>query len=431
MKPITVLVFPCGSEVGLELNRSLKDISFITLIGGSSVPDHGRWEFEHYIGNVPYITNADFIDGLNKVIEKYHIDFIYPTIDAVVLKLAEIREHLHAKVLVSSVETAEICGNKRKTYEKLKGEYFLPHIYHSPEEIQNWPVLLKPAVSCGSIGVKIVEDSSVLTEELKLRNTEQVICEYLPGMEYTVDCFTDRYGRLKYCAHRSRRRVRNGMSVNSVLESDSPEIKNIAERINLRLKFRGAWYFQVKLSKTNEFKLMEVAARIAGTMCVSRARGVNLPLMTIFDALGCDVDALPQFQYVETDRDIGNCYKVDLDFDELWIDYDDTIIVHDKVNLSAISLIYKCLNRNIPVYLITKHRKNIYESLDVRKISRSIFREIIQVKQDERKIDYMHPGTKALYVDDSFAEREMVYKTFGIKTMGVDSLEILLNGAMM
>lgn len=225
MKPITVLVFPCGSEVGLELNRSLKDISFITLIGGSSVPDHGQWEFEHYIGSVPYITDTDFVDKLNRIIEVNHIDFIYPTIDAVVLKLAEVRASLQAKVLVSPVETATVCGNKRKTYEILKGEYFLPQVYHSPEEIKEWPVLLKPAVSCGSVGVQIIEDISVLKEELKSRNMEQVVCEYLPGMEYTVDCFTDRHGRLKYCAHRSRRRVRNGMSVNSILEADSPEIK--------------------------------------------------------------------------------------------------------------------------------------------------------------------------------------------------------------
>lgn len=431
MRPITVLVFPCGSEVGLELNRSLKDISFITLLGGSSVSDHGRWEYKNYVGNVPYITDPDFIDKINEIITEYNIDFIYPTIDAVVLKLAEVRKKLRAEVLVSPVETAEICGNKRKTYEALKGEDFLPHVYQRPEEVEEWPVLLKPAVSCGSVGVKIIESMAELQQELSVRRDEQVICEYLPGMEYTVDCFTDYKGKLKYCAHRSRRRVRNGMSVNSVLEPDSSAIREIGEKINAHFTFRGAWYFQVKLSKHKEFKLMEVAARIADTMCVSRARGVNLPLMTIFDALGCDVDALPQFRYVETDRDISNCYKVDLDFDELYIDYDDTIIVHDRVNLSSIALIYKCINRHIPVYLITKHRKDIYASLKERKIGRELFDKIIHVPADENKIDHMNPGAKALYIDDSFAERKAIWDKFGIKVLGVENIEMLLNGVMM
>ena len=32
MRHVNILVFPCGSEVGLEINKSLKDISFITLL---------------------------------------------------------------------------------------------------------------------------------------------------------------------------------------------------------------------------------------------------------------------------------------------------------------------------------------------------------------------------------------------------------------
>lgn len=431
MHPINVLIFPCGSEVGLELNRSLKDISFITLYGGSSVPDHGRWEYERYIGDIPYITDKDLIPKLNEIINTYHIDFIFPTIDSVVLKLAEIQQFLNAKVLTSCLETVKICSSKKRTYDFLAGEPFMPRVYSDVKAIREWPVLLKPAVGCGGQGVKIIYSRNELLEELNHRDAEQVICEYLPGMEYTVDCFTDHRGKLKYCAHRSRRKVKNGMSVNSVLEPESKEIWEIGKRINEKLKFRGVWFFQVKLSKNNEFKLMEIATRMAGTMCVSRARGVNLPLITIFDAAGCEVSPLPQFDYVETDRDISNCYKVDLDFDELYIDYDDTIIVHDKVNLMAISLIYKCLNKGIPVYLVTKHAKNIHKSLKERKICEDIFTEIIAVKMQEKKIDYMHPGARALYVDDSFAERKMVWEKFGIKVMGVDSLEVLLNGVMM
>ena len=62
MQHKNILVFPCGSEVGLEINKSLKDISFITLFGGSSVSDHGLWEYENYIPNIPYITDNEFID---------------------------------------------------------------------------------------------------------------------------------------------------------------------------------------------------------------------------------------------------------------------------------------------------------------------------------------------------------------------------------
>lgn len=428
MKNIKVLVFPCGSEVGLEINKSLKDISFITLYGGSSVADHGEWEYENYIGTIPYITDDHFVEKLNEIIDRYHIDYIFPAFDAAVLKLSECRDDLHAEVLTSSKEAVQTCRSKEKTYEKLAGAYFLPKVYLSPDEVQEYPVLMKPAVGQG---VKLIPDEETLKFELEHRAEKQVVCEYLPGMEYTVDCFTDRYGVLKYCAHRSRRRIKNGISVNSVLEPESEEVQKIAKEINARMSFRGVWFFQLKLSKNNEYRLMEVATRVAGTMCVERARGVNLPLLTVFDGMGYDVEIQPEFNSVETDRALSNCYKIDLDFDELYIDYDDTIIIHDRVNIWALALIYKCLNRNIPVYLVTKHKNDIYQSLRKRHIGTEIFRQIIHLGEGEKKVDYIHPGEKALYIDDSFAERTAVKKYFGIKVMGVDNLEVLLNGVMM
>ncbi len=430
MRNLNILVFPCGSEVGLEINKSLKDIAFITLYGGSSVADHGLWEYENYIADMPYINDESFVSKLNTIIEKYGIDFVFPALDSVVLKLSEVRELLKAKILTSSVEAVDVCRSKAKTYAKLDGECFLPQIYRQASNVCEYPVLLKPAVGQGAQGVKLIKSLEELNFELMHRDEEQVICEYLPGTEYTVDCFTDRTGALKYCAHRSRRRIKNGISVNSVLEPFNKEIEEIALKINDKLEFRGAWFFQVKESRNGEYKLMEVATRIAGTMCVERARGVNLPLLTVFDALGYDLNITPQFNVVETDRALENCYKVDFNFDELYIDYDDTIVVHDKVNLKAVSLLYKCINKNIPVYLVTKHYKDINLALEERKISTNIFKQIIHIRAEDNKGDFITPSKDALYIDDSFAERNRIQKRFGIKTLGVDAIEILLNGVM-
>ena len=44
-----VLVFPCGSEIGLEIYRSLKYNKDFELIGGASVNDHGEFIYENYI----------------------------------------------------------------------------------------------------------------------------------------------------------------------------------------------------------------------------------------------------------------------------------------------------------------------------------------------------------------------------------------------
>lgn len=427
MKHSSILVFPCGSEVGLEINKSLQDISFITLYGGASVPDHGKWEYENYIGNIPYITDTNFVDKLNKIIEKYDIDFIFPALDSVALVLSDLRDSIKATILTSSKDTVNICRSKSKTYEAFKGCDFLPEIYRNSVNI-DFPVFMKPAIGQGAQGARLIHSKDELEFELSQTVEEQVLCEYLPGMEYTVDCFTDMNGVLKYCAHRSRNRIKSGISVNSQLEPTNSRVSEIANIINQKLNFKGAWFFQLKEAKDGQLKLMEVATRIAGTMCIERARGVNLPLLTVFDALGYEVEVSPQFDKVEVDRALTNCYKLNFKFDELYIDYDDTVIIRDKVNLKVIALLYKCADQDIPIYLITKHHKDILQELKERKISIDLFKEIIHIEQGDDKSKYISPSKDALFIDDSFAERNNISKKHGIKSMGVDNIEVLLNG---
>ena len=52
-----VLVFPCGSEIGLEIHNSLKYSKDFKLYGGSSVDDHGKFVYENYISGHPYYSS--------------------------------------------------------------------------------------------------------------------------------------------------------------------------------------------------------------------------------------------------------------------------------------------------------------------------------------------------------------------------------------
>ena len=61
-----VLVFPCGSEVGFEIYRSVNLSTHFNLYGGSSVSDHGQFVYENYIDNIPFVTDPEFISKINK-----------------------------------------------------------------------------------------------------------------------------------------------------------------------------------------------------------------------------------------------------------------------------------------------------------------------------------------------------------------------------
>lgn len=427
MEQINIMVFPCGSEIGLELHRALKDIRFITLYGASSAEDHGKWVYKNYIGGIPYIDVPEIIDVLNRHIDENGIDFIFPALDSVIAFLSRNRDRLHAKLLTSPDETVQICRSKSKTYGRLAGCGFLPGIYKAPDEIKDYPVIIKPAESQGSQGFAIIRSPEQLCYELSTRTDEQVICEYLPGEEYTVDCFTDKNGDLKFASCRTRSRVKNGISVNSSLVEPDGEVLKIAEEINGRMDFRGVWFFQLKRNKDGDYRLLECATRVAGTMCVERAAGVNLALLTVFDAMGFELDFPETVAGVTVDRALNNIFKLDINYDEVYIDFDDTVTVHGSVNFSALEFVYQCVERRIPVTLLTRHETDIYADLRALRIMPELFDRIICLPRSERKTDHVAPSKNALFIDDSFAERKEMKDAFGITALGVDAIEALLD----
>ena len=427
MEQINIMVFPCGSEIGLELHRALKDIRFISLYGASSADDHGRFVYKNYIGGIPYIDAPAFIDVLNDCLDRYHIDYIFPALDSVIAALSRQRDRLHAELLTSPDETVQLCRSKAKTYERLAGCDFLPRVYREPSAIPEYPVIIKPAESQGAQGFSILQSEQQLLYELSVRDKEQVICEYLPGEEYTIDCFTDRHGVLRFASCRSRSRIKNGISVNSSLTRPDERIREIAETINRRMSFRGVWFFQLKRNRTGDYRLLECATRVAGTMCVERAAGVNLALLTVFDALGCELDIPEPLGGVTVDRALYNVYHLGINYDEVYLDFDDTVIVHDHVNPTILCFIYQCVEKRIPVILLTRHETDIVEDLKARRILPELFDKIICLPRSERKIDHVSPSKNALFIDDSFAERKSMQEAFGILTLGVDAAEALLD----
>ena len=426
MDMIKALVFPCGSEIGLEIHEALKNIRFVEVHGASSVRDHGAFVYRNYHEGLPYLTDPRFKKELVKLIEELGIDVVFPALDSAVLELSRIADDLPCKVIASSYETAQICRSKELTYQVFHDCWFNPRSYASNKEVDSYPVIIKPSVGQGSQGFKIIESEDELVFELKDRADKQVICEYLPGEEYTIDCFTDRHGSLRYASQRVRHRTKAGISVNSYLTKPDDLVWGIAELINLRMSMRGVWFFQLKRNGSGEYRLLEIAPRVAGTMCLERAIGVNLPLLSIFDALDYDVDILPQFAECEVDRSFYNVFSVSCDYEHVYLDFDDTLVCDGKVNIDVVSFVYQCVNKGIPITLLTRHTKNIKDSLAAAKISEDIFQRIVVLDDDQKKSSFIE-GDKVLFVDDSFAERKEVAQNTNAIVLGLESLDVVMD----
>lgn len=423
LEKINVLIFPAGEINSVELHAALSTCVNINVIGASSIERHGRFIFENYIKNFPNITDKNFIAELNELIEKHNIDIIFPTHDSVSLFFSEHKAEINSEVIGANPQTADICRHKHKTYNLFKHTNFIPHIYHNPNDIKEYPVFIKLDTGQGSVGAKTVYAKEELN---KINFKEYVISEYLPGKELTVDCFTGKNNELQYISPRSRDRIMAGVSVAGSTIKVTEEIQNIAQQINSRLNFLGLWYFQIKQDIYGNYKLLEISTRCSGTMCLTRAKGINLPLLSVYAQMGYEITVFDNQYNVTMDRTLIGRFEIDYDYNTVYFDLDDTLIINQKVNLNAIRFLYQCKNKGINVFLLSKHEGDIEQTLERFSISPSLFLSILHINPEENKYLYI-TEKRAIFIDNSFNERKIVKEKLEIPVFDVDSIEFLLD----
>lgn len=426
-----VLIYPCGTEIAFEIYNSVKYSTFFEVYGGSSDYDHGHFVYDKLVEKLPFITDnssREEVSKFNDAVKSYGFDFIYPAMDGVLTVFARYREELDAVLVAPDVFTSEAARRKSKTYELLKGIISLPRLYKEDEIPEKYPVFTKPDIAQGSKGARRIDTREIY---LSLRNSGEIsgnlVLEYLPGKEYTIDCFTNLEGRLVYAGGRGRNRIKTGISVNTELvsESDNKIFWELAENINSVLHQKGGWFFQLREAENGELKLLEVSARIAGTSAITRNIGVNLPLLTLFTFSGQNIEDIIINDYnIELDRAFANSYHISLKYDRVYIDFDDALIWNGKVNLRLISFLYQCLNEGKKLILITRHSGDLTEELIKYRLT-NLFDEIIHLNRTEQKSDFIDK-TGAILIDDSYGERKEVHKKLGIPVFDVPMTECLM-----
>lgn len=418
---INVLIFPCESHSN-ELHDALSYCFNVNVYGASSVQRHGKYIYKNYCSDIPFITSPDFLQKFNQYIDDNQIDLIFTMHDTISLFLAEHANELHAKPVQGDVNTNRICRSKIKTHTLFGDCDFVPLRYDNIDSVE-YPVFVKPDEGEGAHGAF----KCSTRQELELVDfSENLVTEFLSGREYTVDCFTNKDGKLCYVSPRSRDRIFGGIAAAGHSVELTQEFESIANTINDRLKFLGLWYFQLKESANGKLKLMEISVRCAGTMCMTRAKGINLPLLTVYAAMGYDTNVYDNGKPIEMDRSLIGRYNLNIEYDSVYIDFDDTITLRGEVNPLAMYFLYQCHNKNKKVHLLTRHIYNIYDTLAKYAISESLFTDIVSVDDGVLKSKYI-ADKSSIFIDNMFKERTDVHNTIGIPVFDADSFEFLLD----
>ena len=224
--------------------------------------------------NVPISTLAKIIIGkkwsdkdileniLTNCIDK-QIDLIIPFQDAAIELCDPLSKHF--KVLGSRKKVAEICHNK-KEFEKYILTNFASIYPLIDSETKEY--IYKPIFGFGSRGI-------IRSKELNQDDKNKVVQKFIDGIEYSVDCYSNKNGVFVDGVSRIRLEVCCGEVSKSETVYDL-DLLNICQKICNDLKIVGPSNFQfIKEKETNKIYIIEINCRFGGGATFSYKSGLD------------------------------------------------------------------------------------------------------------------------------------------------------------
>ena len=281
MSRISVLFIPAGSGMAVSAIKSLRYCKYIKTITADSdqlapglfLADQG------YL--IPQFQSPNFFSSLKKIVQKKKIDLIVPCLDPLLELFAKnevhIEELLGARILMSPADTINITRDKWLTYQHLKDKLTFPQSWIELDVIPNnlFPLFVKPRKGSGSINAFYIRDRKELEFFFSYVH-DPIVQEYLPGKEFTIDCLASPSGELITVIPRERIQAKAGISTKAMFVEEFEPFLQIAQIITEKLRLNGPFFFQLKRDSQNILKIMEINARLSGTMIFSILSGFNI-----------------------------------------------------------------------------------------------------------------------------------------------------------
>ncbi len=131
------LIFPGGTENGLEIKRSLEQKKNINIFSVADSKDDNSFFYYDNSFLLPNVSDSSCIDELNDLIIKYSIDFIFPANSLVIDFLVKNRDKVKCQILLTNSESIKITRDKLKTYKLFNSKDWCPKLYTNLDEIES------------------------------------------------------------------------------------------------------------------------------------------------------------------------------------------------------------------------------------------------------------------------------------------------------
>jgi carbamoyl-phosphate synthase large subunit len=319
-----LLLTGCGAPGGPGIIKALLEDNSLELHIADANPFASGRALHHNFVQIPKAEEESFVNSVLDVCSKREIDVLLPLVTRELEILAANQQRFDdagIKVVVSNIDTLSVANNKAALMRKLEGsnirlakcvEVFSAVDLESAVQELGYPnkkICIKPSKANGSRGMRILDAGAGSFEaffEQKPGNTNctpesiielfadrtippMLVMEYLPGEEYTVDALLDE-GEPLVLLPRKRIAMNNGISVAGIFEKHE-EIIAYSTEIFRCLKLHGPNGLQVKQGEDGHFYILEINPRLQGTTTAAIGMGINLPLLSVKQAMGEDVIA--------------------------------------------------------------------------------------------------------------------------------------------
>jgi len=323
-KKIKVLLTGIGCPGGVSIIQSLKADPNIEIIGTDMREDVSTKHLVKKFYQVPPGKHVTYIGEVLDIVKKEEIDVILPCatfeLDAL-SKNKEVFQDYGCEVCVSDYAGHVIANDREKMSDVFGAEPFIPE-FATPKNWEEmcyslgvlgypeYKVVIKPFVSHGSIGLRIVDNSVDVYEQyrhkkpysinINIKQLEQIfgdkefddilMQEYLPGQEWEVDLLLDPISH-KVIAGGLREQGDVIMSASEkailVFRDDVYQIaKEMAETLKLSYTINSS----IKLAEDGTPKVTEMNPRLGAGMFLPISGGVNFPLLSVHMAMRMEVD---------------------------------------------------------------------------------------------------------------------------------------------
>jgi carbamoyl-phosphate synthase large subunit len=314
LRSVRVMVTGAGGPAAVSVMKSLSADPSVSLIAADMDP----WAAGLYLVPpeartlLPAGQDPRFAEAALARCVAMRADVLIPTCDAELRPLGRARAQFGRagiELLLAPDQALDVCLDKLALAERCAGRVPVPRTERldkvADPQAWSYPVMVKPRTGSGSRGIRLAASGQELARLEP--SPDFLVQEYLPGAEYSVDVLADVTGHVVASVPRVRERVDSGVSVAGRTVHDG-ELERLGADVATATGLTHVANVQFRRDLAGRPALLEVNPRFPGTMPLTVASGVDMPLMALDSLRGRPLPEHAGFTDMAMVRYLDECF---------------------------------------------------------------------------------------------------------------------------